>query len=247
MRRLYHLTLFASLLAAIACGDDPASPERPGQDGGLNAVDVGSTDAGGLLDGGAGTTDANAVFDAGVDASDLGVRDGAALDGGPVDAGPSSGRPTVYYVIRHTERDPGTDPPINAEGEARAERLADALEQAGIDEIVTTTFIRGQQSGAPLANRTGVPITVAPIPPTSWPAFGTAVGEWQRAREIPGRTYLLIGHSGGYNTALLRTLGGPSGDTLGERYQDLVLLVREPNGVVRLARLQYGGASSLDP
>lgn len=167
----------------------------------------------------------------------------------PPDAGPppEGGRPTVYYVIRHTERDPGLDPPINAEGQIRADALADALDLAGVDEIVTTQFIRGQQSGQPLSSRTGAPITVAPITMTTWPDFGTEVAAWQRAREVQGRTYLLIGHSGGYNTALLTGLGAPSAGILAERYQDMVILVRETTGEVRLSRLQYGGESSLDP
>lgn len=220
---------------AAACGDDGAP----------RSADAGAADAAGGPD--AGPSDAG-PDDAGptdIGRADAGLADAAATDLGPRDAG--SARATTYYVVRHTERDPGRDPPINAEGRARAERLADALARAGVDEIVTTQFIRGQQSGEPLADRTGAPITVAPIEPTAWSAFGTAVGTWQREREVPGRTYVLIGHSSGYNTSLLRALGAPGRDTLAERYQDLVVLIREPEGDVRLAVLQYGGPSSLDP
>ena len=162
---------------------------------------------------------------------------------------PSSALRTTYYVIRHTERDPGENPPINEEGMARAERLADALEEAGIDEIATTSFIRGQQSGQPLSDRTGAPITVAPFDKanSTWPEFATQVAAWQREREVAGKTYVMIGHSGGYNTTLLEALGAPPVDTMAERYQDMVILIREPDGVVRLSILQYGGESSLDP
>lgn len=170
----------------------------------------------------------------------------AACSGDASAEGTDGARPTVYYVVRHAERDPGEDPPINDEGVLRAERLADALELAGVDEIVTTEFIRGQQTGQPLSERTGAPITVAPFERETWPSFATDVAAWQREREVPGTTYLMIGHSGGYNTTLLDGLGAPAAGTLAESYQDMVVLMRESDGSVRLSVLQYGGESSLD-
>jgi phosphohistidine phosphatase SixA len=158
---------------------------------------------------------------------------------------PPTDRPTVYYVIRHAERDPGLDPPLNADGEARALRLAQALGAAGIEDIVVTSFLRNQQTAAPLAARTDAPVTTAPLTMTTWAAFGAEVGAWQLAREVPGSTVLMIGHSGGYNNALLRALG--SSAVIGERYQDLVVVTREADGTVRTAVLEYGGRSPLDP
>ena len=174
---------------------------------------------------------------------------GTTEPGGPdpeVPIEPNSERGITYYVIRHTERDPGIDAPINEEGEARAERLADALEFAGIDEIITTVFIRGQQSGEPLSERTGAPITVAPPLFSTWPELATEVAEWRLDREVEGDTYLMIGHSSGYNTTLLQALGAPDVGTLAEDYQDFVVLIREPDGSTKLSVLQYGGPSSLD-
>lgn len=159
---------------------------------------------------------------------------------------PETSESITYYVLRHTERDAGVDE-INEEGLARAESLADALGQAGVDEIATTSFNRGQQSGEPLSERTGAPITVAPVEPSTWPSFGAEIASWQLEREETGATYVFIGHSSGYNTALLKTLGAPDTDELlGEDYQDMVILVREPDGTVKLSALQYGGPSSLD-
>ena len=213
------------LSLAVGCADDDGCPP-----------DAGATLDGGALDGG---VDAGSVVDAGGERPDAPLRP----DAGP----PPTGRPTTYYVIRHTERDPGLDPPINAEGQARAERLATLLGATGFDEIVVTSFLRNQQSAMPLAERTGAPVTVAPISMTaSWSEFGAEVAAWQRAREVPGSTVLMIGHSGGYNDALLRGLG-VEGVTILERYQDLVIVVREPDGDVRTSVLEYGGPSSLDP
>ncbi len=81
----------------------------------------------------------------------------------------------------------------------------------------------------------------------TWPQLATDVAGWQIEREVEGATYLMIGHSGGYNSTLIQELGGPSEVVLAERYQDLVILIREPDGTTRLSILQYGGASSLDP
>ena len=156
-------------------------------------------------------------------------------------------RPTVYYVVRHTERDPGADPPINAEGEVRAVALADRLETAGVDEIITTQFIRGQQSGQPLADRLGQTITVAPFEWRSWGSFAEEISAWQVDREVAGQTYLMIGHSGGYNSTLLRGLGASFDGVEGERYEDLVILTKQPDGTVTLESELYGGPSSLDP
>ena len=138
---------------------------------------------------------------------------------------PSAARPTVYYVVRHAERDPGVNPPINEEGIERAQRLADALEQAGVDEIVATQFIRTSQTGRPLSDRTDTPITVAPAEWESWVDFATEIAAWQREREVPGATYLMIGHSSSYNTTLLEGLGAPPSGPLAEQYQDMVILM----------------------
>ena len=159
---------------------------------------------------------------------------------------PSSARPTVYYVIRHAERDPGADPPLNQEGIGRAQRLADALEEAGVDEIIGTQFVRTQQTGQPLADRTSAPITVAPSEWNDWIDFAEQIAAWQLEREVPGATYLMIGHSSGYNTTLLQGLGASPSGPLAEKYQDMVILMREADGTVRLSILQYGGESSLD-
>ncbi|MFT5356752.1 MAG: phosphohistidine phosphatase SixA [Polyangiales bacterium] len=182
--------------------------------------------------------------DDGVDASAAtDVSMGAALS----DVGVATGA-TTYYIVRHTERNPGQDPPINAEGETRAEAIADRLEGAGVDEIIATMFIRGQQSGQPLADRLGQSITVAPFTMTDWSSFAGEVSGWQRAREVAGSTYLMVGHAGGYNSTLLRGLGAEEVPARnGERYEDLVILIRELDGTVRVSAETYGGASSLDP
>jgi len=227
MRSLLSLALTAGLALAVGCDDD----DPP------TGVDAGAMPA----DAGAEATDAG---DAPADAGDAEDDGGADAGEAPADGGAGE---TTYYVVRHAERDPGLDPPINAEGMVRARALADRLETAGIDEIVTTRFIRGQQSGQPLADRLDQTITVAPFEWDGWVAFAEDVWAWQRDREVPGRTYLMIGHSGGYNSTLLEGLGATVPAGTGERYEDLVILVRAADGTVTVTEETYGGPSSLDP
>src|SRR5262249_46662073 len=67
----------------------------------------------------------------------------------------------LVFVVRHAERaDAGmqaqTDPPLSAAGEARAQKLAAMLADAGVKDIFATEFKRTQDTAKPLAMKTGV-------------------------------------------------------------------------------------------
>src|SRR5262245_11835906 len=69
----------------------------------------------------------------------------------------------LVFVIRHAERaDAGmsaqTDPPLSAAGEARAQKLAAMLADAGVQDIFATEFKRTQDTAKPLAMKTGVAV-----------------------------------------------------------------------------------------
>jgi len=76
---------------------------------------------------------------------------------------------TTIIFVRHTDTDlpaaPGSDPPLNARGLARAELLADFLEDidvvAGVDAIYASPLKRTQQTAAPLAKRLSVDVAIA--------------------------------------------------------------------------------------
>src|SRR5262245_18994088 len=62
----------------------------------------------------------------------------------------------LVFVVRHAERaDAGmqaqTDPPLSAAGEARAQKLAAMLADAGVENIFATQFKRTQDTAKPLA------------------------------------------------------------------------------------------------
>src|SRR5215471_13384013 len=72
----------------------------------------------------------------------------------------------LVFVVRHAERaDAGmqaqTDPPLSAAGEARAQKLAAMLADAGVKDIFATEFKRTQNTTKPLAMKTGVAVEVA--------------------------------------------------------------------------------------
>jgi broad specificity phosphatase PhoE len=77
--------------------------------------------------------------------------------------------PTTVLFVRHAETDAamgeGGDPPLNARGRARAELLADFLQNvdvvAGVDAIYVSEFQRTRQTAEPLAARLQVPIESA--------------------------------------------------------------------------------------
>ena len=73
---------------------------------------------------------------------------------------------TLVLLMRPAEKDPGTiaDPPLSAEGEERAQRLArmfgEASPAVGLDAIYVSDDRRAQQTAAPLAERLHRPPTV---------------------------------------------------------------------------------------
>lgn len=146
---------------------------------------------------------------------------------------PAQQEPVVIYLVRHAERaEDGTDdPPISETGRERARVLSDMLRDAGITAIHTTDRKRTRQTGAPLAERLGLPFEVydsRDLP-----------GLTARLRATPGR-HLVLGHS---NTtpALVGALGGTGGDPIAEgEYDRLYVVVVHPGGSVTTSLLRYG-------
>ena len=76
---------------------------------------------------------------------------------------------TTIMFVRHADTDAamaaGGDPPLNARGLARADLLANFLEDvdviAGVDAIYVSEFKRTQQTAAPIAARLGVDVQIA--------------------------------------------------------------------------------------
>jgi phosphohistidine phosphatase SixA len=147
--------------------------------------------------------------------------------------------PTVIYLVRHGETvpDAGGDPPLSAEGRARAQRLGAMLAHAGLTQIHTTDLARTRTTARAVSEATGIPLE------TYEPGRLEAFAERLRAR--PG-VHLVVGHS---NTtpALVRLLGGAPGSGIAEdEYGRVYQLTLLPDGV-RTAVLGYPGGLLSSP
>ncbi|MDZ4771551.1 MAG: histidine phosphatase family protein [Planctomycetota bacterium] len=74
-------------------------------------------------------------------------------------------RPTTLVLVRHGEKDPAgdaRDPGLSKAGAARAERLAQLLEAAGVTHLFATEYHRTQDTLAPLAARVSKQVEIVP-------------------------------------------------------------------------------------
>lgn len=63
------------------------------------------------------------------------------------------------YVVRHCKAEgQPVEAPLTAVGRQQADALADRLASAGVGRIVSSPFLRAQQSIEPLARRLGLPV-----------------------------------------------------------------------------------------
>jgi hypothetical protein len=162
------------------------------------------------------------------------------------------GTTTTVIMVRHAERDPGLDPPLNAEGTLRALALRAALRENGVTAIFCTDLIRNRDSVQPLADALGLELNlVSPVLYADTVSAANIVANDIFAR-FSGGTVLFCGNIGsaganvnGINEDLFTRLGGTG--TPPERYQDLYVMVIRDDAPVNVIKTEYGGPSSLDP
>ena len=141
----------------------------------------------------------------------------------------------LVIVARHAERADGgsmagggaqTDPPLSAAGEARAQKLAAMLADAGVTAIVTTEFKRTQDTAKPLAATRG-------LTPMTMPARDTAgLVAMLKSSHAQG-VVLVVGHS---NTvpAIIKALGGGDVTVPDTDYDSLFIVVPATGTVTRI-------------
>ncbi|MCA9253245.1 MAG: phosphoglycerate mutase family protein [Phycisphaerae bacterium] len=164
-----------------------------------------------------------------------------------------AGTTTTIIIVRHAERDPEEfDPPLTEEGEARAEALADALDENGVTAIFTSAFIRNRQTCDVLADRLGIVVeeySQAEVAITKTWADGFVNNVLQNHA---GGTVLWVGNTGpiieGVQSGNLQELYMRLGGTgrAPTRYQDIYTATIPEEGPVRFVKAEYGGESSLD-
>jgi broad specificity phosphatase PhoE len=145
---------------------------------------------------------------------------------------------TVVVLARHAEQEPGSiqDPPLSAEGEQRAQQLAQMFGRGKgvgrLDAIYVSDARLTQQTAAPLAERLGKQLVIVPA--------GDAKGTASRVmREHQGGTVLIISHSTAV-PALVRELSGIEVSPIGDDEYDTLYVVSIPSfGHSNVLRMEY--------
>jgi phosphohistidine phosphatase SixA len=148
--------------------------------------------------------------------------------------------PTVVIIVRHAEKAaaPADDPPLTAEGEKRARRLAEIAEAAGVNVVYATQVRRTRDTAQFAAGRLGLTVNVRNVTRATLDAH---VAEMEREiRASHGKTVLVVGHS---NTAsrIAAALTGktiPDLDDATEFDAIFVVILHKP-GAPKLIRAKY--------
>ena len=142
----------------------------------------------------------------------------------------------AVFLVRHAEKTTEkTDPGLTEAGQARAEALADRLEDEGITHIHSSDYIRTRDTAAPLAARLGLDVEIYDA--GDLPAIA------EKLKAMPGR-HLVVGHS---NTTpqLTELLGGDGGTPIVEatEYDRLYVVTMETGEPVKSYLTQFGAPS----
>lgn len=161
-----------------------------------------------------------------------------------------AGTTTTFILIRHAERDPGLDPPLNAEGMARSEALKAVLEEHGVTAIWATDYLRNRQTVEPIAELLGItPTYLNPLAYVDTPGVAQQFID-DALRDHAGGTVLFCGNVGtqfgipGITATIYEKLGGTGEPP--NHYRDMYIVVVPDEGESRFIKTIYGDESSLD-
>ena len=138
---------------------------------------------------------------------------------------------TTIYLVRHAEKQAGDDPSLTLVGQARAEILAQELQDAGLTAIWSTDTKRTRETARPTARATGLPVQI--YDPSRLDAFA------KQLKAAPGAV-LVVGHS---NTTpqLVKALGGKPGTPIDEAIEyDQLYVVTVTRGRAKSELRRYG-------
>ena len=147
---------------------------------------------------------------------------------------------TTIILVRHAEKniEPNNqDPDLSPEGFERAQEITRVFGETGINAIYATQYKRTQQTVKPLADRTGVPVTVVEASKPD-----EIVNRIQTTNR--GQTVFIAGHN---NTvpAIVSTLSGETYPTISEsEFDNLYIVTIYRFGKAKVVKLRYGKAST---
>jgi len=142
---------------------------------------------------------------------------------------------TVVVLASSGEKDPATidDPPVSAEGERRAQRLAQMFAPGGgrLDALYVSGERRAQQTATPLAE-------LLHLTPTPYDARGSSAVAAALLRSHEGGAVLVIGGAAAMQQILRQLVGAGVGDAAVD--PDLLYIVSVPSfGRPHVLRLKY--------
>ncbi len=149
---------------------------------------------------------------------------------------------TTVIFVRHADTDTtmaqGGDPPLNARGRARAEMLADFLEDidvvAGVDAIYASKARRTQETAAPLAKRLGIDVAIDD--PYDVAGFMNRV-----LRKHKGEVILVVTHGDAIASLVAELHGSKRVPKIApDEYDNLYIVTIPWFGKVKTLRLHYG-------
>ncbi|MBB4638342.1 phosphoglycerate mutase family protein [Longimicrobium terrae] len=149
---------------------------------------------------------------------------------------------TVVVIVRHAEKaviQGESNPPLSEAGQARARALADSLASWNVDAVVTTQYVRTQQTAAPLMAARGLtPVVVSTAAEGGAENHPAQVAAAVRA--LAAKTVLVVGHSNTV-TQIMQALGGPAArDLCDGEYSNLYVMVLKPGQAPRVQPRRYG-------
>jgi broad specificity phosphatase PhoE len=152
-------------------------------------------------------------------------------------AGGAAAQRTVI-LVRHAELQgqamaQPAQTPLSDEGHARAQRLAEMLQPAGVTAVYATEFARTRSTAGPLAERQGLTVNVV------GKAESGALAERLR-REHPDGTVLVVAHSDTLPTLVSAYGHAPDAGRVGSTdYGQVFVLTPNGSGPATLVRLKY--------
>jgi phosphohistidine phosphatase SixA len=141
----------------------------------------------------------------------------------------------VVFVVRHAERADGgmkkgmEDPPLSAEGQARATKLAAMLRSADIKHVFASQFKRTQQTAQPLAAAEHLEVTAVPAKDVN--------ALVQQLLAAKGAS-LVVGHSDTV-PEILKALGAKDDVSISDNEYDNLFVVVKVGGETKLIKLRF--------
>ena len=152
----------------------------------------------------------------------------------PLHPAAAQAAPVTVFVVRHAEKGPEpNDPPLSAEGQARASALARVLMDANVTAFFATEFKRTRQTVSPLAAGVqGIPTLIPAVRTDS------LVG---RLRALPPGTRALVASHSNLVHVIVERLSGVRIPPLTDlEYDRLVVVTLGADGKGEAVVLRYG-------